>query len=172
MNTPRKLAALLSAGAAAGALAIAPHARAADPPIFFENADSLLCLQPNPANFWDDGAAIVQLRCDGTTSQGWNPTSVSGGIQYENVATGKCLDARGGATNGTPIQQWPCNSISNEKWTVVGAAPGEGDLIRSAVSGTSSHCMDVIGESRAPGVAMELRACDRTRMQGFFRVHP
>lgn len=151
---------------------MAPPAQgAADPPIFFQNGRNFLCLQPDPADFWSPGAAIVQMPCNGTAAQGWNPLPESNGrYRFQSVATAMCLDAGGGAVNGTPIQQWHCNWISNEKWTVVGAAPGEGDLIRSAVSGTSSHCMDVIGQSYAAGVAMELRRCDRLRMQGWFRV--
>jgi hypothetical protein len=171
MRIPRRSAALLFAGAAASVLAITPQAQATVlPPISFVNADSGLCLQPDPANFWADGDPIVQMRCNGTTTQGWNPMQNGSIFQYENIATGKCLNARGLATDGTPVQQWTCNAISNEKWTVVGAAPGEGDLIRSAVSGTSSHCMDVVDESFAIGAAIELHRCDRTRMQGWFRV--
>lgn len=71
-----------------------------------------------------------------------------------NRSSHMCLDARGGATNGTPIQQWTCNKISNENWSF-GIT---NNLLSSAVSNTFSHCIATPGTQ--DGLAMELRACD------------
>jgi len=79
--------------------------------------------------------------------------------------SGLCLDARGRAVNGTPVQQWTCNSISNENWE-----PGEdiSDVIPpliSRVSGTSSHCLDMPGGRQVAGLAMQIYRCNGTAAQ-------
>ncbi len=75
-------------------------------------------------------------------------------VHLVNRSSHLCLDARGGATNGTPVQQWPCNGISNEKWTF-GIT---NNLLGSAVSGTFSHCIATPGAQ--DGLPMELRFCN------------
>jgi hypothetical protein len=67
--------------------------------------------------------------------------------------------------NGTPVQQWTCNSISNENWE-----PGEdlGDDIPplfSRVSGTSSYCLDIPGGQQVAGLAMQIYRCNGTEAQ-------
>jgi hypothetical protein len=37
---------------------------------------------------------------------------------YVNSSSHLCLDVRGGDTNGAPIEQWTCDWISNELWTI------------------------------------------------------
>jgi len=123
-----------------------------------------MCLQPAD-NSTLAGAAIVQEPCSLTNSaQNWQTLPLGGGVyRVQNQWSGMCLDARGGATNGTPVQQWPCNSISNERWTIV---LYDWDPLISRVSGTSSHCMDTPGgASSVPGLAMQLYTCNRTAAQ-------
>ena len=64
---------------------------------FFSNQ----CLQP--INDTGQGAAIVQEPCNGGAAQQWTVVSVGSNVfHYVNVLSGLCLDARGGAVNGTP----------------------------------------------------------------------
>src|SRR5258708_17128083 len=59
--------------------------------------------------------------CNCGAAQQWMEISVGSNIfHYKNVLGGLCLDARGRAKNGTPVQQWTCNRIGNESWQ-----PGE-----------------------------------------------
>lgn len=123
------------------------------------------CLQPINGSI-GQGVAIVQEPCNGGTAQQWTEVSVGSNIfHYVNVLSGLCLDARGGAVNGTPVQQWPCNSISNEKWQ-----PGEyvsDDIppLISRVSGTGSYCLDIPGGQRIVGLAMQIYRCNGTLAQ-------
>jgi hypothetical protein len=126
------------------------------------------CLQPVNGST-DRGAAIVQEPCNGGAAQQWTMDPVSGNIShYVNGLSGLCLDARGGAVNGTPVQQWTCSGISNENWE-----PGEdtGDIIPpliSRVSGTSSHCLDMPGAQKVVGLSMQIYRCNGTVAQEWF----
>ncbi len=123
------------------------------------------CLQPIDGST-RQGAPIVQEPCNGSGSQRWKQVSVGGNIfHYVNVSSGLCLDARGSARNRTQVQQWTCNSISNENWQ-----PGEGDddtipPLFSKVSGTSSYCLDVPGGAQTVGLAMQIYRCNGTLAQ-------
>jgi hypothetical protein len=86
-------------------------------------------------------------------------------FHFKNSLSQLCLDARGGADNGTPVQQWTCNNISNENWE-----PGEdiADTIPplfSRVSDTRSHCLDMPGALPTPGLAMQIYRCNGTVAQ-------
>lgn len=130
---------------------------------WIQNGGSGLCLQPADGSF-AQGVAIVQLDCDkNTTLQRWEAINFSSDLtvfQLRNVATQLCLDAQGGASNHTPIVQWPCNAISNEKWD----AGFNFNILRSRVSGTSSHCLDVPAASLQPNVAMQLYRCTNNNL--------
>jgi Ricin-type beta-trefoil lectin domain len=85
-------------------------------------------------------------------------------VHLVNRSSNLCLDARGKAVSGTPIQQWPCNWISNENWSF-----GITDnLLSSGVSGTYSHCVATPGTQ--DGLAMELRFCDGNPAQHWNRL--
>jgi hypothetical protein len=129
------------------------------------------CLQPVGASL-DAGAAIIQTYCDfssGNLAQQWASDDLGGGVvHYRNLHSNLCLDARGGATNGTPVQQWACNTISNERWQPVipdiDPDTFDGPVI-SRVSGTSSLCLDVPGASPADRLAMQIWQCNGTTAQ-------
>ena len=121
----RKTAGLMLAAAAAiGLTTAAALPASASAPNYFSiivqvgTYAPVYCLQPaDPAG--GAGTAIVQEPCViGNQAQHWAPVNI-GGSSYEflNQASGECLDARGGAARGTPVQQWPCNTISNERWS-------------------------------------------------------
>ncbi len=126
------------------------------------------CLQPINGST-AQGAAIVQEPCNKSAAQQWTKVSVGGNIfHYVNGLSGLCLDARGGAVNGTPVQQWTCNKISNENWE-----PGEDidDTIPplfSRVSGTKSTCLDIPGGQKTVGLAMQIYRCNGTLAQDWW----
>lgn len=126
------------------------------------------CLQPVDGST-AQGAVIVQQPCNRGLAQQWTMIPLSGNIFHvKNSLSQLCLDARGGAVNGTPVQQWTCNNISNENWE-----PGEdiGDTIPplfSRVSGTRSHCLDMPGAQKIPGLAMQIYRCNGTVAQAWW----
>ncbi|MDJ0375867.1 RICIN domain-containing protein, partial [Streptomyces sp. H10-C2] len=143
---------LMLAGALASAMTLvvgSPASASAPPSYQIPNAATGLCLEPEQGSM-DQGAAIVAATCDiNYAGQRWAFVSLGGTrFQFRNQLNGLCLDARGGAANGTPIQQWTCNSISNEIWDSGHAplplpGPFGGNLpLVSRVSGSSSHCLD------------------------------
>ena len=88
-----------------------------------------------------------------------------------NRGSGLCLDAQGRAANGTPIIQWPCNSISNENWDF-GNSSGSVFTLRSRVSGTTSTCLDVPGAQATVGLALQLWSCNGTVAQSWQAPDP
>ncbi|HUA83813.1 MAG TPA: ricin-type beta-trefoil lectin domain protein [Bryobacteraceae bacterium] len=117
------------------------------------SAESGKCLQPiNQSR--NQGDAIVQQTCNGSVAQQWTVHAVSTGrLHLINKDSGLCLDARGKAADGTPIEQWPCNEITNENW---GFGSTNNRLV-SEVSNTSSHCIATSGNQ--DGLPMTLRQC-------------
>ena len=153
------------AAAVASVPASASLAAASSTPGDIYNFLSNQCLQPVNGSIVQ-GAAIVQEPCNEGAAQQWLSVPAGGDIvHYQNVLSGLCLDARGGAVNHTPVQQWTCNSISNENWE-----PGE-DLsdyippLYSRVSGTSSYCLDIPGGQPTVGLAMQIYRCNGTEAQ-------
>ena len=153
------------AAAVAGASASVSPAAAASTPGDIYNFLSNQCLQPISGST-AQGAAIVQEPCNGGAAQQWVSVTVSYNIfHYQNVLSGLCLDARGGAANHTPVQQWTCNSISNEDWQP--GPEGSDDIppLMSRVSGTSSYCLDIPGGPATAGLAMQIYRCNGTLAQ-------
>jgi hypothetical protein len=125
------------------------------------------CLQPaDPAG--GAGTAVVQQPCVSSQAQHWAPIS-GGGSTYRflNQATGLCLDVRGGAVAGTPIDLWPCNTISNERWSWPHDFPDGLWPIGSQVAGTSRFCLDVPGDSTQAGLGVQIYWCNNTRAQAW-----
>ena len=107
---------------AASVIAVASSAKpaAADQPFIFFNSHTNMCLQPRDQST-AQGVAIVQEPCTiptpPTEAQEWVYVPNGGaGFHFENGLSGLCLDARGKAEDGTPVQQWTCDQISNENW--------------------------------------------------------
>jgi hypothetical protein len=124
------------------------------------------CLQPINKSM-DPGAAIVEEKCTGVAENVWILIDVgNGSFHLMNGLSGLCLDARGAATNRTPVQQWTCDQITNENWEflAVAGAPYKA-VLRSRVSGSSSYCLDVPGGNSAPGTAMQIYTCNNTTSQ-------
>ena len=158
-------AAVLVAGvfAALPGMLAAPASHAETPIVKLVSANAAKCLQPINGSH-NRGDAIVQRACDGTTAQQWTVVPVSSTrVHLVNRSSRLCLDARGPAKNGTPIQQWPCNTISNENWSF-GIT---NNLLSSGVSNTFSHCVATPGTQ--DGLPVELRFCDGNPTQHWTR---
>jgi hypothetical protein len=108
----------------------------------------------------ESGAVIVEQTCTGVPEQIWIWMTLPNGVSHlVNGLSGLCLDARGGAANGTPVQQWACEQISNENWEAVAAAgTPDKEILKSRVSGTSNYCLDVLGGT-SPGLA-QINSCN------------
>ena len=130
------------------------------------NPYSDLCLQPANGST-ALGAAIIQQPCDGSTAQLWKRSTWASSRQYTNLLSGLCLDARGGAADYTPVQQWVCGNITNETWRYnynFYQAPA----VMSGVAGSSSYCLDTPGADPASGVALQIYSCNGTVAQQWF----
>jgi len=132
----------------------------------------IMCLQPaDPAG--GAGTAIVQQPCANIQAQNWAPLSIGGtSYRFLNQASGLCMDVRGGAARGTPIDQWPCNTISNERWSWPHSFPDGMWPIRSQVAGSSSYCLDVPGASTQAGLGVQIYTCNGTPAQAWGIVGP
>lgn len=164
-------ASFLAASVVAGALTAGPAA--AGDPIVIYNQSTNKCLQPTKGST-APGEAIVEEPCNppgANAAQTWRQIAVSGGSHFQNVSSGLCLDARGNARNGTPVQQWPCNKITNEIWQPTpypsgpNAPKGPGLQLISRVSHTSSHCLDIPGGQAENGLPMQIWSCNGTTSQ-------
>lgn len=151
---------------AVNALMLTAKPAAALQPFVFYNAHTNMCLEPQN-NSTAEGTPVLQEPCKASGAQQWIYISEgSGGFQFKNAQTGLCLDARGGAANHTPVQQWPCNGISNEKWQVF--VPAKGSLsapVQSRVAGNSGFCLDIPGGQTTVGLAMQIYVCNQTVSQ-------
>jgi Ricin-type beta-trefoil lectin domain len=137
------------------------------PPIEINSVLDGLCLQPINKST-ERGAAIIQQTCTGLPEQRWvwTPSGASGpAIHLMNGLSGLCLDARGPAADRTPVQQWPCDQISNENWEPVVPVGIFKGTLKSRVSGTSKYCLDVPGGNHTPGLAVQIYACNNTTSQ-------
>ena len=163
MKNHRLFKLLFAAAMAAANLAVAPLAHAEDAIVKLVSGKNGKCLQPVNGSL-TQGDAIVQQPCNGSVAQQWTITSVSSTkVHLVNRASHLCLDARGKAKNGTPIQQWTCNKISNENWNF-GIS---NNLLSSGISNTFSHCVATPGDQ--DGLPMELRFCDGNPAQRWSR---
>jgi hypothetical protein len=137
------------------------------------NALSKMCLQPMNGSK-ELGAKIVQVPCDGSLAQQWKNVSVpKGNVHYVNQLSGLCLDARGAAANQTPIEQWTCDSITNENWIYAEGFGVTAPTLYSAIAntgtaGTVDYCLDMPGAQPTPGLAMQIYVCNGTIAQKWF----
>jgi hypothetical protein len=140
-------------------------AAAALQPFVFFNAHTSMCLEPQNDST-AAGAPILQEPCKASGAQQWIYLLDGSAVLFQNAQTGLCLDARGGAANHTPVQQWPCNSISNEKWQIFVPAKGSLDApVQSRVAGSSGFCLDIPGGQATVGLAMQIYRCNQTVSQ-------
>ena len=164
MRTHQRITrALVAALATAAGLALTAPAHAEDAIVKLVSGQNGKCLQPLNGSPYA-GEPIVQEACNGSHAQQWLVHAVSSTkVHLINRASGLCMDVAGKAVSGVPIDQWPCNWISNENW-------GFGitnNLLVSAVSNTWSHCLATPGYQ--DGLPMELRFCNGNSAQRWSR---
>jgi Ricin-type beta-trefoil lectin domain len=99
---------------------------------------------------------------DPTEAQEWVYVPNGGaGFHFENALSGLCLDARGKAEDGTSVQQWTCDQISNENWEPSTGPQGQSvGPVHSRVSGSDSFCLNIPGGQQAPGLGMQILRCN------------
>ncbi len=132
------------------------------------------CLQPANGSS-KAGEWIVLEPCNGSPAQYWalqrhhpgNGILTKVWYYVINQSDKLCLDARGNADNGTPIQQWPCSGISDEKWNPTDCngptCSLASEIYNSAVPEdrkTGTHCLST--QATGDGVPMVLMACDKS----------
>ncbi|MEU4252846.1 RICIN domain-containing protein [Amycolatopsis sp. NPDC026612] len=130
------------------------------------NTASGMCLTPQGESS-ADGVPIVQVTCNGSPFQRWDFVDHDDHIfQIRNAVTLKCMDVLGRNNNGTPVVQWPCSGISNERFQASRDLPDFVSL-RSRVANTNTHCIDDPGGLGTEGAAMQLWVCNGTPAQAF-----
>jgi Papain family cysteine protease/Ricin-type beta-trefoil lectin domain len=84
---------------------------------------------------------------------------------FESLAqTSSCLDAWGdGTTNGTLLDEWPCNGTTSQTFTIVNAGHGAVNLWHPH----GALCVDDPHQTETNGTQMQLYRCNRTDAQGF-----
>ena len=159
-----RLATLVAAAAMATASALAASpAHASTYGFELQNAETSWCLQPTGGSS-GPGVDVVQAICNGSLAQRWAFAPASSGYHVVNLSTGLCLDARGGAALGTPIEQWTCDWISNENWKTP-----YGYELASGVSGTYTYCVGVVDSVFGPSTLVDLQPCFGTSGQLWYR---
>lgn len=131
-----------------------------------------LCIQP-AGRSTAAGAAIVQQPCSSADdpAQTWTVVAYKGiYYHYVNQLSGMCLDAPGNGSpkNHDPIEQWPCNTISNEYWVYNPVKPGTTGpvFLYSGKAGSyPTFCLDVPGGQNTPGLALQVYTCNYTVSQ-------
>ena len=150
-----------SAGSLAVAIgvALAAPAEARDGIYTLVSVSNGECLQPVNGSL-NQGDAIVQEPCDGSSAQQWTTSDDDcTNCTYFHLVNGAshlCLDARGTGAPGTPIQQWTCNGISNENWNSW-SPTATGERLNSGITHAGGAC--IVAPGTQPGLAVALEYC-------------
>ena len=76
-----------------------------------------------------------------------------------NVASGKCLDVSGAATDdGTRVQQWSCTGGANQKWQPQPVAGDQSGAVQ-LVAVHSGKCLDLPAQHTGTGSAVQEWSC-------------
>jgi Ricin-type beta-trefoil lectin domain-like len=132
-----------------------------------KNPPSGKCLQPVDGSTLA-GTAIVLKTCTTDPIQQWSVVPAKTiYIHFVNRLTGMCLDARGGAENNTPIQQWPCNQISNEYWEPEFASYRiyTPSLISGVANSSPRYCLNLPFDLTNDGTTLQIYDCNATAAQ-------
>jgi Ricin-type beta-trefoil lectin domain len=159
--------ALALTAALAGSVGVATPAFADDHfDVTVRSSVSGKCLAPQ-GNSSADGVPIVQVTCNCSAFQRWDFVDHDDHIfQIRNAVTLKCMDVLGKNSNGTPVVQWPCANISNQRFQASRNLP-DFVTLKSRVSGTKTHCLDVPGGRSDEGLALQIWTCNGTASQAY-----
>jgi Ricin-type beta-trefoil lectin domain len=170
VKRPRLFALSLALATAASVSLTMPSPVRADTAGALKNVATQMCIEPDSPF---QGATIELVACATQvrdTLQEWDYKcfdQACSQFHVVNHGSGLCLSTRNGATNGTNLELWTCNNISNEKWDYGPNPNGEPFELRSRVSGTTTHCLDVPNGLPIAGQWMQLYDCNGTAAQLF-----
>lgn len=138
--------------------------------VSIRNYGSNLCIQPSPASPGSIGVQLTQEPCDGNPAQVWGINDLGGGnYQFQNQSTGGCMDAHGANADRTPVDTWPCSTISNQRWHV--GAPLPNAVPAQVVSAIGSRCLDVQGGGGLPGTPIQIYHCTSNNAAQVWLLH-
>ncbi|KAA0935049.1 RICIN domain-containing protein [Streptomyces apricus] len=173
---PTLLTALALTASAAGAVAAAPPARAAQDAAALPtgwatvvNAGSGKCVDARAAGT-ADGTAVQQYACNGSQAQQWELRDTTDGrvrVGNRGDAT-KTWDVTDvSAADGAPVQLWTYSGGTNQQWQPVADADGTYHFVNR----NSGKCLDVPGASTADGTQLQQWTCNGSAAQSF-RIAP
>ncbi|MFI6122724.1 RICIN domain-containing protein [Streptomyces sp. NPDC051064] len=123
-----------------------------------------------------DGSRLLQIATDwdgsvcrpyfatGSLNGSGDPAGVADGALYrlKNVSSGHCLDvAADSRTPGGNVQQWTCNGLGPQDWTLRARGGGHFTL----TGRNSGHCLDVENGSTTPGANVRQWYCNARSAQ-------
>ncbi len=104
----------------------------------------------------DNGAAVTQYPCRGSTNQQWRVNAAGGYVSLSAVHSGQCIDIYGGSTAaGAQAVQWPCHGRANQQFSL--RAQGSGYAV---VARHSNLCLGVEGAVSTAAARITQQACD------------
>lgn len=132
------------------------------------SGNSGLCLEPAGLST-DSSALIVQEPCvsSGVESlaQGWQGLQVGNNhFKFQNQLSGLCLNATD-IINGSIVNQWPCNSNSNEEFNLGTSLPAVAKIESRIHFRDTGFCVDEPGALGTVGAAMQIWQCNGTPAQ-------
>ncbi len=105
----------------------------------------------------DSNAQVIQYGCHLDVNQQWTTRSITGGLEWRNVATSKCLTVRSKQA-GAAVMQDTCTGRVEQSFARVGKT------LRSAYSGL---CVDITGGSTNDLAAVIQWSCHGASNQSF-----
>ena len=100
----------------------------------------------------------------GPTAGSGTAAGVSSGKLYrlQNVKSANCLDvSKGATTSGANVQQWTCNGLNPQNWTITSKGSGYYTLVNKQ----SGKCLDVYKSSTVKGGNVDQWTCNGTSAQ-------
>ena len=108
-----------------------------------------------PAPYDTNGTRPIMWSYWGGNNQRWCETGTSGGSQWRNRLSGKCLTASGPVANGTLVDQQQCVSgNTKQRWTRVPLSSGWG--LKNDGTG---RCLDIVEKSTSAGAKLQVWGC-------------
>ncbi len=102
-----------------------------------------------------DGAAVIQTKCNDSVSQNWQASAYNGFYQIVDQNSGKCLSIQGDpAIWGSKIVQSECGGGDNQLWEL--KQSGEYYQI---INKQSHKCVDIDAFSKKDGLQMQQWEC-------------
>lgn len=111
-----------------------------------------------------DGTVCKAYFATGSVTGSGNAAGVADGAGYRlvNAGSGQCLDVAADSRDaGGNVQQWTCNGLAPQEWTLRAHDGGHFTL----TGRNSGHCLDVENGSAAPGANVRQWYCNQLAAQ-------